>query len=66
MNVENVGKFHDTKLIVAPKTLSDLISQLHDVFAEDAVNIEYVQKLMESYVSNRKDWKKFAKFDPHR
>lgn len=59
-------RFSDTKSIIAPKTLNDLIAQLHQVFAEDSVNIEYVQTLMEMYASNRKEWKKFAKFDTHR
>ena len=62
----NFDKFSDPKLIKVPKNLNDLIEQLHEVFAEENVNIEYVHKLMESYTSNRKDWKKYAKFDPHR
>ena len=62
----NIDKFCDPKSIKVPKTLNDLIEQLHAVFAEEKVNIDYVQTLMESYTSNRKEWKKFAKFDPHR
>ena len=65
-NLEKIGKFCDTKTIVVPNSLNDLIEQLHEVFAEDHVNVEYVQKLMEMYTSNRKEWKKFAKFDKHR
>lgn len=70
MELENknghIDKFCDPKSIKVPQTLNDLIEQLHEVFAEEKVNIEYVHKLMESYTSNRKEWKKFAKFDPHR
>ena len=62
----NNDKFCDPRSIKVPKNLNDLIAQLHEVFAEDKVNIDNVHTLMESYISNRKDWKKFAKFDPHR
>lgn len=51
---------------VVPCTLDDLINELHKVFEDDDVNVEYVQTLMTSYLSNRHDWKKFAKFDQHR
>lgn len=47
-------------------TLSDLISELHRVFASDRVNIEYVNHLMLSYQSNPAEWRKFAKFDRYR
>ena len=70
MDLENenghVDKFCDPETIKVPETLNDLIGQLHEVFAEDKVNIEYVHTLMGSYKSNRKEWKQFAKFDPHR
>lgn len=70
MEVQNemhkFDKFCDTKSNNAPADLTDLIAQLHQVFESDSVNIEYVQKLMGMYASKRKDWKKFAKFDPHR
>lgn len=56
----------DVTKIDAPRTLQDLINELHKVFEDDKVNIDYVQKLMTSYESNRADWKKFAKFDRHR
>lgn len=66
MENERITKFCDIKSIQTPENLDDLIAQLHEVFAEDKVNVDYVHRLMESYVSNKKDWKKFAKFDPHR
>ncbi|GAB1599503.1 cysteine dioxygenase type 1-like [Argonauta hians] len=47
-------------------TLDDLCRELQHVFDSDSVNIEEVKTLMESYKSNPKEWKKFAKFDPHR
>lgn len=47
-------------------TLPDLIQELHRVFEQDRVNIEYVNHLMLSYQSNPNEWKKFAKFDRYR
>lgn len=47
-------------------TLTELIAELHKVFAEDRVNIEYVNHLLMSYKSNAADWRKFAKFDRYR
>lgn len=47
-------------------TLTELIAELHRVFAEDRVNIEYVNHLMMSYKSNAAEWRKFAKFDRYR
>jgi len=45
-------------------TLTDLVAELHEVFSEDRVNIEYVDALMRSYKSNSSEWKMYAKFDP--
>lgn len=47
-------------------TLNDLIEKLHEVFAEDHINVEYVKAVLAAYKSNPKDWKKYAKFDQHR
>lgn len=63
---DNEEDFTDLKSIRAPENLKDLIQQLHKVFAQDKINIDYVKALMESYKSNPREWKKFAKFDPHR
>lgn len=46
--------------------LSDLVDELHRVFAEDRVNVEYVQYLMESYRSDPAEWLKYAKFNKFR
>lgn len=46
--------------------LDDLINELHCVFEDDHVNIEYVHNLMANYKSNPADWRKFAKFDRYR
>lgn len=46
--------------------LTDLIDELHRVFDEDRVNIEYVQYLMESYRSDPAEWLKYAKFNKFR
>lgn len=46
--------------------LNDLIGELHRVFAEDRVNVEYVQYLMESYQSDPAEWLKYAKFNKFR
>lgn len=52
--------------ILPPKTLDDLIKELHQIFESDKVNIDYVKALMNMYKSNPREWKKYAKFDPHR
>ena len=44
----------------------ELITQLHDLFADDEVNIDLVKHVMESYKSNPEDWRKYAHFSPHR
>ncbi|XP_059140552.1 cysteine dioxygenase type 1-like [Physella acuta] len=59
-------KFSDPSNIVPPANLHELVNQLHAIFDSDDVNVEYVQKLMTSYKSNRKEWRRYAKFDPHR
>lgn len=47
-------------------TLPELIQELHNVFDQDSVNIEYVNHLLMGYKSNPSEWKKFAKFDRFR
>lgn len=54
------------KNVKVPATLDELISELHEVFKSDRVNIEYVNHLMLSYQSNPLEWKKFAKFDRYK
>jgi cysteine dioxygenase len=54
------------KTVPAIPTLEVLIQELHKAFATDRVNVDYVKALLAAYTSNPRDWKKFAKFDPHR
>lgn len=60
------NQFSDPSTIVPPSSLTELIQRLHQIFAHDAISVEYVQRLMASYESKPQEWKKFAKFDPHR
>lgn len=46
--------------------LRELIAKLHEAFATNDVDIDYVQDLMVAYKSNPQEWKKFAKFDRYR
>ncbi|KAI8785487.1 cysteine dioxygenase type 1 [Biomphalaria glabrata] len=59
-------KYSDPSTIEPPASLHELITRLHEVFESDDISVEYVQKLMTSYKSNRKEWKKYAKFDQFR
>ncbi|XP_013382471.1 cysteine dioxygenase type 1 [Lingula anatina] len=58
--------FVASKNIKIPQTLDDLIAGLYEAFSSDRVNVDYVHTLMSLYKSNPTEWKKFAKFDPHR
>jgi len=49
-----------------PENLQDLIAGLHELFAEDNVNVDLVQKWMESYPADKNDWRKFEKIDKYR
>ena len=64
----NIAK--ETKLdfdnVPVPKDLAELCLILHKVFEQDSVNVEYVTKIIENYKSNPKDWRKYAKYDPHK
>ncbi|XP_045508364.1 cysteine dioxygenase type 1-like [Colias croceus] len=46
--------------------LERLVEELHRVFSKNHVNIQEVQKLMLSYKSDPKDWRKYAKYDRFR
>lgn len=61
-----IDDFTDPKKIVPPANLKELIHRLHVIFEQDRINVDYVKALMESYKSNPREWKKFAKFDVHR
>ena len=56
---------HISEFKAPPKvtSLTELIEELHRVFACDRVNVDYVQRLMTGYASNAADWKQFAKRD---
>ncbi|XP_059058963.1 cysteine dioxygenase type 1-like [Achroia grisella] len=43
--------------------LETLIDELYKIFSYDHVNVDDVQALMSRYKSDRKHWKKYAKFD---
>jgi hypothetical protein len=63
-------KAHQFKLdldnVPVPKDLKELCEMLHQVFSDDVVNVEFVTKLIQNYKSNPKDWRKYAKYDPHK
>ncbi|XP_017875248.1 cysteine dioxygenase type 1-like isoform X2 [Ceratina calcarata] len=63
MKLLNEKNDRNTKVSLS---LSELINRLHDAFATDHVNIDYVKDLMASYRSNPLEWKKYAKFDRYR
>jgi len=46
--------------------MEGLIAQLRQVFKDDEINTEEIREIMETYSSNRSDWKKYAHFDPHK
>jgi cysteine dioxygenase len=56
----------DVDNVPVPSDLAELVELLHKVFAHDFVNVEYVTKLIENYTSNVRDWRKYAKYDPHK
>lgn len=47
-------------------TLNDLIAELHKVFEDDEVDVDYVHNLLAAYKSKPLEWKKFAKFDRYK
>ena len=61
-----MDKYSDEKTVPMIKDLTQLIEELHKVYEEPRINVEYVKALLSSYKSNPKDWKKFAQKDTHR
>lgn len=63
-------KAHEDKLdfdqVPKPKDLTELCTHLHRIFDNQLVNVEYVTRLLENYKSNAKDWRQYAKYDPHK
>merc|ERR1712154_625353 len=64
--MDTPARYSDEKLVVPPRSLQELCEQLNAVFAYDYVNVDYVQRLLESYKSDPRDWRRYAKWDPHR
>ena len=56
----------DLNNIPVPKDLKELVSMLGDIFARDTVDVDYVKELMSKYKSNPRDWRQYAKYDPHK
>ncbi len=52
--------------VPVPKNMTELIAHLQKIFSSDTVNVDYVTKLLQNYKSNPKDWRKYAKYDPHK
>ncbi|KAB1281796.1 Cysteine dioxygenase type 1 [Camelus dromedarius] len=52
--------------VLKPRTLTDLIRILHQLFAGEEVNVEEVQAVMEAYESDPAEWAIYAKFDQYR
>ena len=60
-----VGKL-DFNNIPVPKDMSELVTHLRQIFSSDTVNVDYVTQLLQNYKSKPKDWRKYAKYDPHK
>ena len=64
------GSIIDNDLVLdnipVPKDLKELVSMLGDIFARDTVDVDYVKELMSKYKSNPRDWRQYAKYDPHK
>jgi cysteine dioxygenase len=55
--------------IPIPKTLDELVKFLHEEMGSQGLEnseVSRVQKLLENYESNAKDWERFAMFDEGR
>lgn len=52
--------------VLKPRSLTDLIRILHQLFAGDEVNVEEVQAVLEAYESDPAEWALYAKFDQYR
>ncbi|KAI5726042.1 hypothetical protein M8J77_023212 [Diaphorina citri] len=46
--------------------LADLVEELHRIFSDDHVNVDYVKFVMKSYKSNPMEWRKYSKFDKYK
>jgi hypothetical protein len=66
LNISQNGYKLDAENAPIPKDLPELCQILHIIFAKDTVNVEYVKRIIENYKSNPKEWRKYAKYDPHK
>jgi cysteine dioxygenase len=53
-------------LSTQPNSLNELIELLHQAFATNEVNIDYVYTIMNNYKGTIKEWAPFVKFQPDR
>jgi cysteine dioxygenase len=53
-------------LSIQPNSLKELIELLHQAFATNEVNIDYVYTIMNNYKGSMKEWAPFTKFQPNR
>lgn len=47
-------------------TWESLLKGIREAFSEDRVNVDEVKRILNSYVSNRSDWKKYEHFNRHK
>jgi len=47
-------------------SLDQLVEELRKIFAENDVDVDFVQDVMSAYKSDPKEWRQFAHFDRHR
>lgn len=69
LNIPNnlqVVQYPTSYLSTQPKSLNELVELLHQVFASDKVNIDYVKAILKNYKGTPKEWTPFIKFSPDR
>lgn len=68
LSSNNCSTSESEKTQDAPKKFEflDLLNELRTIFKEDRVDIDYVKKVIASYNSEAKDWRKYAHFDRFR
>ncbi|XP_038217650.1 cysteine dioxygenase type 1 [Zerene cesonia] len=66
IQLDDISIERPLKVDVQITGLERLLEELHRVFSKNHVNIQDVQKLMLSYKSDPKDWRKYAKYDRFR
>ena len=55
-----------TTLPTHPQSLDELASLIHQAFATDQVNIDYVYTIMSNYKGSPKEWTPYMKFQPNK